>query len=53
MKAVNVNWGVRCPCQAERISICMRCEKELTGGTSIAFNKAGYMIDYKYCDIHD
>jgi hypothetical protein len=48
-----VNWGGKCICQAERVNICMRCEKSLTGEISQAFSKGGYMIDYKYCDEHD
>lgn len=52
MNIVDVNWGARCPCQAERVNICTRCEKEQTGIISQIFGKTGYLIDFKYCEEH-
>lgn len=37
---------------APRISMCTRCEKELTGRMVQAFNRGGYKVDLEYCLYH-
>ena len=42
-----------CNChEDQRITICARCEKELTGALTQAFNRGGFKVDLEYCDKH-
>ena len=42
-----------CNChEDQRIVICPRCEKELTGSLTQAFNKGGFKVDLEYCEEH-
>lgn len=36
----------------KRVTICARCEKQLTGALVQAFNKGGYKVDLTYCEEH-
>lgn len=48
-----INYGKKCVCQKQSISICRKCELWDSLKIANAFSSSGYDVIYQYCEKHE
>ena len=49
---MKINYGSSCGCQKQIIMICIKCELYDSLKIANAFEKSGYVVNYKHCEKH-